>query len=551
MAIGDTLLARADNTLNGIFAGWSLSTTVIASLLFVFLAYPWLTWKDPDTHPFLLARQATASPIRHPGESAVYRSIEVPYGYPLRSGLNVKDPGAPKWSSGRNGDLRDIWIQAVRGPLKDDGSAAGPKGKLLTVLGREKIMERSLESVTLEINIVGRYIQQIEGKYVAICLSNSVELLASIFACAFYGLQPLLIPYGSSTEEFTQRLRKVQPDILIAEAGTLELEPVLSSCKNLSQVIWVTKAGNKHMDFADTPDDVPGKVNISTWHDLIEENKSPASSELPSTEKGSSSPSNIVAAVAALINSLPRNQKISSDDVVLPISPLTSSYTLMLAFASLFSHATIALNSVAGETVDFALAASAINPTIMVASSQSTLRYHDRMMKTQLGPLAKVSHYWQKKTLLNGNMPKTPSFAPPGQHNFLSKLRLLFVYHRAEDQNSPRLSSTALRDLKILLGARTCYALTTSGVAGAIAQTNMLDYRHTSEEGGSHFGPPLSCVEVLLTKDGEEGGDDEEEMLGGGEPQGKLVVRGPAICGGERKLDLVGKIGADHTLSLL
>ena len=65
----------------------------------------------------------------------------------------------------------------------------------------------------------------------------------------------------------------------------------MSSCKNLSQVIWVTKAGNEHMDFADTPDDVQGKVNISTWHDLIEENKSPASSELPSIERGPSSPS--------------------------------------------------------------------------------------------------------------------------------------------------------------------------------------------------------------------------------------------------------------------
>lgn len=195
MAIDDTLLVKADNILNDIFAGWSLSTTLIATLFFVLLAYPWLTWKDPDTHPFLLARQATASPVRQPGESAVYRSIEVPYGYPLRSGLNVKDPGAPKWSSGRNGDLRDIWTQAVRGPLKDDGSSAGPKGKLLTVLGREKIVERSLEAVTLEINVVGRYIQQINGKHVGICLSNSVELLASIFGeCLQVILAKALIP---------------------------------------------------------------------------------------------------------------------------------------------------------------------------------------------------------------------------------------------------------------------------------------------------------------------------------------------------------------------
>ncbi len=31
----------------------------------------------------------------------------------------------------------------------------------------------------------------------------------------------------------------------------------------------------------------------------------------------------------------------------------------------------------------------------------------------------------------------------------------------------------------------------------------------------------------------------------------QLLVRGPAVCGGERKLDYVGRIGVDHTLSLL
>jgi hypothetical protein len=181
MAVGDALLVRVDSVLNDIFAGWSLSTTVIATCFFFFLAYPWLTWKDPDTHPFLLARQAAASPVRQPGESAVYRSVEVPYGYPLRSGLNVKDPGAPKWSSGRNGDLRDVWIQAMRGPIKDDGSATGSKSKFLTVLGREQVVQRSLETVNLEINVIGNYIHDAKYKRVAICLSNSVELLTSIF----------------------------------------------------------------------------------------------------------------------------------------------------------------------------------------------------------------------------------------------------------------------------------------------------------------------------------------------------------------------------------
>lgn len=110
-------------------------------------------------------------------------------------------------------------------------------------------------------------------------------------AASFYGLHPVLIPYGSAAEILQQQLRKVQPDVLIAEAGTMELQPVLSGCHNLSQVIWVTKPGNKHMDFTDGAENVEGKVKSSTWHDLVEEYKSPANSGVPTIERGSQSPS--------------------------------------------------------------------------------------------------------------------------------------------------------------------------------------------------------------------------------------------------------------------
>lgn len=100
----------------------------------------------------------------------------------------------------------------------------------------------------------------------------------------------MLIPYGSSTEILVQQLQRVQPDVLITEAGALGLQPVLSKCLSLSQVIWVTKAGNEHMDFAETPENVKGKLQILTWHDLVEEHKSPASSEIPTIEKGSPGP---------------------------------------------------------------------------------------------------------------------------------------------------------------------------------------------------------------------------------------------------------------------
>ena len=181
MAAGDAYLERFDTVLIGLFAGWNIYTTVFATGLLIYLAYPWLTWRDPDIHPLLLARQASSSPIRQQGESAVYRSIEVPYGYPLRAGLGVKDPGAPKWSSGRNGDIRDIWRTAVRGQLNDDGSPTGKRGKVITVLGKERVIEHDLDHMTQGINVLGRYVRDFDGQCAAVCLSNSAELLSSIF----------------------------------------------------------------------------------------------------------------------------------------------------------------------------------------------------------------------------------------------------------------------------------------------------------------------------------------------------------------------------------
>lgn len=172
---------RLDAAIAEFFSSWDIYSTILVILLAVFLIYPLLTGKEPDTHPFLLARQAQVAPIRHQGESAVYRAVDIPHGYPLRAGLGVKDPGAPRWSSGRPGDLRDIWRAAVRGAVKEDGTPTGDKGKILTVHGGEKVQEHQFDDLTLAINVIGQYVKRNNGQSVAVCLSNSVELLSVIF----------------------------------------------------------------------------------------------------------------------------------------------------------------------------------------------------------------------------------------------------------------------------------------------------------------------------------------------------------------------------------
>lgn len=127
-----------DAGLTNLVGQWNIYSTGLATLLVLLVSYRAISSRDPDVHPMLLARQSNPSTVRNEGESAVYRSHGAPQGMPLNSGLNVKDPGASKWSRGRDGDLRDVWRRAAL------GGEDGAKGRILTVLGSQKVVEHKL-----------------------------------------------------------------------------------------------------------------------------------------------------------------------------------------------------------------------------------------------------------------------------------------------------------------------------------------------------------------------------------------------------------------------
>jgi hypothetical protein len=152
----------------------------------------------------------------------------------------------------------------------------------------------------------------------------------------------------------------------------------------------------------------------------------------------------------------------------------------------------------------------------------------------------RVRGYFRRQTLHAGNMPAKQAMLGKLAGS-LEKLRLLMVYCRPESSSSPKLSSTDLMDLRSGFGIRIAYALSAKNVAGAVCQTNILDYR--SKSGDAHFGPPLSSVEVCLM--------GEEADMALDEPRGRIVVKGPAVVGGKTGMELVGMVGGDNTLSLV
>ncbi|KAL4868542.1 hypothetical protein BDV12DRAFT_102441 [Aspergillus spectabilis] len=555
MASQASIPEKLDGLLNEVLADWNIYTSLIAGAIITLAVVSFVTSKDPEIHPFLLARQSTSFPVRQPGESAVHRSLETPHGFPLRSGLNVKDPGAPKWTSGRNGDLRDVWKAAMRGKVEENGTISGKKGKIYTVLGKQAV-EHSLDQITAEINVIGKYLQLGNAKVVAICLTDSVELLASIFVGAFYGFKIVIIPHNLGADELSGLLQKVQADSLIAEAGSLDLTLVAGKNKQLSHVVWVAKLGSRHMDWNDVPREVEGRLDVSVWHELVDEKKELAGLEIPEWDPSSPTPTlstlwsgkfieydpeNLVAGIAGLIYSLPRTQRFNSDDLVLSIDSLSRLYPLCQVLAALFTNASVALNSVAGGNVDFALATVGVSPTVIIASSRTISEYHAKFMKPHSGLLSSVARWFQVRSLDAGIMPSKGFFSQlanvgPTAELSLDRLRLLSIAHRIDEDADARLNHEQLTDLRVLTGARVVYALTGPGVAGAISQTNVFDYRRF--EGPSHFGAPLSTVEILLTGVAE------------GSEQGQLTVSGPSVVSGKTTFPVQARIRDDNTFDI-
>lgn len=140
----DNWMLQLDELVTGVLGKWDIYTTLIFIVVITSFIYSVISFRDPDAHPMLLARQAQPSPVRQEGESAVFRSQSAPHGIPLNSGLNIKDPGDSKWARGRDGDIRDIWRRVVAGALSREGKETGQIGKLFTVLGSENVVEHKL-----------------------------------------------------------------------------------------------------------------------------------------------------------------------------------------------------------------------------------------------------------------------------------------------------------------------------------------------------------------------------------------------------------------------
>ncbi|KAL2122351.1 hypothetical protein VTJ04DRAFT_2806 [Mycothermus thermophilus] len=566
-----TVLVSLDEGITGLFGQWNLWSTILSTALIGFLTYQLATRQDPDLHPFLLARQAQASPVRYPGESPVYRCHAAPHGMPLNASLNVKEPGASKWARGRDGDLRDVWRQAIYG-VQDDGPHKGATGRFLTILGTDTVVEHSLDSLTRQINLIGQHLVDQGASKVAIYLPNSVELLVALFACAFYGLEAVILPFGKPDDAVVSMLRRSDSDTVVTEPGTFPFDLVATTYPGLRRVVWVVDEGNKHLDWNEVPKGVGSSINVSTWQDVVNDSPASAGQELPPLQDQKppadvtvfwdSQPgqeeelvrftsANLVSGIAAQLAAIPTAQRLGPRDLFLPADSLANTHTLVLTLAAIFSNASIALSSAAPGAEDLAAAvraAEGVEPTVLVATPAALLKTQQDAAKVRTSLLARWLHASRLRKLVHsGAMPPAASSSSTGNS---SKLRLILTAERV-GAGTPKLSTAVLADLRVLTGARVVYALSAPKVAGAVTQTGLYDYRlvgdgdaeEDDQSGkGVHFGPPVTSTEILFRDKGNLRSDDSGS-------RGEIVVRGPCVVGGEAALGITGRMRKDNTVA--
>jgi hypothetical protein len=389
-----------------------------------------------------------------------------------------------------------------------------------------------IADITRQINLIGQHIKQNGGQNVAIYLPNSIEFLASLFACAFYDLTPILVPYDQPIEKIISLLKASKADTVVAAVGSFPFDAITDSYPALKQLIWVVDEGSKHMDWNEVPKGTGGAVNVSTWQEIIQDQEPNVGTELPAIDRTGElknvlafwptgelieyTQANLISGIAGQLTSVPTTQRITHADLFLPVDSLSTVYPLVLTLAALYSNASVALNSVAGQTPDLRIATQGIAPTIIVATPTTLTNTHSESKANMSSSFYSIVHWFQTRSLVqDGVMPVATVFSRmydslrPIIGTTPGKLRLIYVAEQAGVETIP-LSAETLSDLRIYTGARIIYALTSAKVAGAVTQTGLYDYRvDDASDKYSHFGAPVTSCEIFFKDTAQHKTTDE------------------------------------------
>lgn len=471
--------------------------------------------QSPDTDPFILNVQAGISQLRHPGETAIYRSRITPFTGTLLSGLSI---GKSAFST-RDGNLADIWELAKKASIGECSYGAS-----------DSVNPISCAELTRLVYGVGEKLRNSQNP-IAVMLPNSIESLVLTFAGPLFGTPVVFIAVEDvSVQQLEEFLSVANPSSIVTTAEIIRGVRV----PNNAQVYSVKGDISGAMSWKE----LASECSKRTAGDFPEfdESKVPISFIYPNqageVKQTVLSNQNIVSAVASQIKSLPYSQQWNSSDLVLSCTSHLSMYTFTLHLAAIVVGASLALPEKDSPTDLFKLVAE-VKPTILISDDDTMKSLAGRADRLKI--LGMIKLQMANSTLSKGIMPSMSVAL-----NSFKSARLIHTSYNSLNTPDRALTTKETNIIRALTGARVIHALCSPICASPLAQTQLYDYR-LGADNVINYGPVLPCLEAILKDHGLYSAQDKK---------GQLWIRGPACKETWTNTGIIGEWGIDGTLRL-
>ncbi|KAI8384632.1 uncharacterized protein BYT42DRAFT_563144 [Radiomyces spectabilis] len=480
--------------------------------------------KGADIHPLLLNTQSDVSKLRHPGESAIYRSRMYPNGSPLLSTFD------------RNfRTVADLYRQALSKHASSD--MVGERTTFGYRWHTYETMARRAEVIYA--NLVNLGLKPRTGEansFVGLYATNSPNTVAFSLACHLNGLVTVPIAAKANSSHISHVLRDTSLTVLVVDAANLDRVLSLVEGTSVKHIIVIGKSVSPAKDGIN----IVRLQEFENTETKVAEQDAPVADDLASIYYSSTSieqkagvvltHKNLLSSIASYLLVIPPQQKVTPKDRLMHNLPIDNVFGYVQSVVFIFMGASIVFaDEVEGDHVDADISSTLIavaeaKPTVY-ASGSAFLQQVKSLIESRYGNsflfrrgLDTKMSYFEEGRLVTDSKYDMLVFRDIRTKLFGGQLRLMFV-----DKHDATTEPIA-PFLRAVLGVQVLQCFNRPETSSTMTAAMFYDYKADV----SAFGAPLPCNELKLMDLPEHALTSEDQP----NPRGEIWVRGNNVFRG-------------------